>query len=229
MRILIIEDERDLAGAMARGLSQQNYAVDIAYNGIEGWELGMDNDYDLVILDLNLPEMDGMEVCRRLRAHKPELLILILTARSRVRDRIAGLDEGADDYLTKPFHFEELTARIRALFRRDLRAREPLLQVGALKLDAAAQVIWQGRKKLELTAKEYAILEYLMRRPGEVISQEDILEHVWGETVNPFTTSVRVHIHSLRHKLGDSSGHPQYIETVPAQGYRLIMPEEAET
>lgn len=229
MRILIIEDEYDLAGAMARGLSQQNYAADIAYDGIEGWELGVNNDYDLVILDLNLPGMDGLEVCRRLRAHKPELLILILTARSRVRDRIAGLDEGADDYLTKPFHFEELTARIRALFRRDLRVREPLLQVGALKLDAAAQVIWHGRKKLDMTAKEYAILEYLMRHPGEVISQEEILEHVWGEAVNPFTTVVRVHIHSLRHKLGDESDHPQYIETVRNQGYRLLTPEEDET
>jgi DNA-binding response OmpR family regulator len=173
--------------------------------------------------------MDGLEVCRRLRAHKPELLILILTARSRVKDRVAGLDEGADDYLTKPFHFEELSARIRALLRRDLRVREPLLQVGALKLDPAAQVIWQGRRRLELTAKEYAILEYLMRHPGEVVSQEEILEHGWGETVNPFTSSVRVHIHSLRHKLGDSSDHPQYIETVPTQGYRLITPEEADT
>lgn len=229
MRILIIEDEHELATAMARGLGQQHYATDIAYSGIQGWELGMDNDYDLVILDLNLPGMDGLEVCRRLRAYKPELLILILTARSQVRDRIAGLDEGADDYLTKPFHFEELSARIRALLRRDLRVREPLVQVGILKLDAAAQIIWRGKKKLELTAKEYAIMEYLMRHPGEVISQEEILEHVWGETVNPFTSSVRVHIHSLRHKLGDSSDHPQYIETVPTQGYRLITPEEAET
>lgn len=226
MRILVVEDELDLTNAIARGLKLQGYAVDIANDGTQGWELSIVNDYDLVILDLNLPKMDGLEVCRRLRASKPELLIIILTARSQVKDRVIGLDKGADDYLVKPFHFEELSARIRALLRRDLRVREPLLKVADLKLDPAEQIIWQGRQRLDLTVKEYAILEYLMRHSGEVISQEEIIEHVWGEEVNLFTTSVRVHIHSLRHKLGDSSDDPNYIETIIGQGYRLMMPDE---
>jgi DNA-binding response OmpR family regulator len=129
MRILIIEDEIDLADALARGLRQIGYAIDIAVNGMAGWDLGQVNDYDLLILDLNLPELDGLEVCQRLRAVKPNLLILILTARSELDDKIMGLDMGADDYLIKPFHFEELAARIRALLRRDLRVRDPVLSV----------------------------------------------------------------------------------------------------
>lgn len=226
MRILIVEDELDLANALARGLRQQGYAVDIAVTGEEGWEKGEVNEYDLAILDLNLPEMDGLEVCRRLRDSKPELLILMLTARSRLEDKVTGLDLGADDYLVKPFHFEELTARIRALLRRDLRVRAPILKAGDLTLDPASRTAWQGKRRLELTTKEFAILEYLMRHSVEVVSQEELVEHVWGEEVNMFTSSVRVHIHSLRRALGDSAEHPRYIETVVGQGYRLLMTEE---
>lgn len=226
MRILIVEDELDLANALARGLRQQGYAVDIAVNGEEGLQRGEVNEYDLVILDLALPVIDGLEVCRQLRASKPELIILMLTARSRLEDKVAGLDFGADDYMVKPFHFEELTARMRALLRRDLRVREPILHVGDLKLDHTSRTVWQGKQRLELTAKEFAILEYLMRHPGEVISQEELIEHVWGEEVNLFTTSVRVHIHSLRHHLGDNSDFPRYIETVVGHGYRLLVPGE---
>ncbi|MFH1907629.1 MAG: response regulator transcription factor [Chloroflexota bacterium] len=228
MRILIVEDELDLANALARGLRQKGYAVDIAVNGEEGWELGQINEYDLAILDLNLPKLDGLEVCKRLRSSKPEMLILMLTARSRLEDKIIGLDLGADDYLVKPFHFEELTARIRALLRRDLRVREPILHAGDLKVDPASRIAWQGKRRLELTAKEFAILEYLMRHPGEVVSQEELIEHVWNEDVNLFTTSVRVHIHSLRRKLGDNVDCPQYIETIAGIGYRLIEPEEGQ-
>lgn len=225
MRILIVEDELDLANALARGLRQQGYAVDIAVNGEEGCELGEVNEYDLAILDLNLPKLDGLEVCRRMRSSKPELLILMLTARSRLEDKIIGLDLGADDYLVKPFHFEELTARIRALLRRDLRVREPMLHAGGLKLDPASRTAWQGKRRLELTSKEFAVLEYLMRHPGEVVSQEELIEHIWNEDVNLFTASVRVHIHSLRCKLGDSAICPQYIETIMGIGYRLIKTE----
>lgn len=226
MRILIIEDEADLASALSRGLGQQGYAVDVAPTGEKGWEMGEIYDYDLAILDLNLPGMDGLEVCQRLRASKPGLLILILTARERIDDRVRGLDKGADDYLVKPFHFEELAARIRALLRRDLRVREPILQVGNLKLDPSSQVAWCENRRLELTRKEFGILHYLMRHPGEVISQEDLIEHVWNEDVNYFTSSVRVHIHSLRQKLDDDVDDPRYIKTVIGQGYLLIKEGE---
>ncbi len=226
MRVLIVEDELDFANALARGLRQKGYAVDIAINGEEGWELGEINEYDLAILDLNLPKLDGLEVCRRLRASKPGLLILMLTARSRLEDKIVGLDLGADDYLVKPFHFEELTARIRALLRRDLRVREPILSIRDLRLDPAGRIAWQGKRRLELTNKEFAILEYLMRHPGEVVSQEDLIEHVWNEDVNLFSTSIRVHIHSLRRKLGESVDSPRYIETITGIGYRVVAPEE---
>lgn len=228
MRILIVEDELDLANALARGLRQQGYAVDIAEGGERGWELGEIYDYDLLILDLNLPDMDGLEVCRRLRASRPNLLILMLTARDRLTDKVAGLDLGADDYLTKPFHFEELVARIRALLRRDMRVREPVLRVGDLKLDPASRTAWIGRHRLDLTRKEFGILEYLMRHPGEVVSQEDLIEHVWDKDVNLFSGSVRVHIYSLRRKLGDDAKHPRYIETVVGGGYRLLPPGESE-
>lgn len=227
MRILIIEDERDLANALARGLRQEGYAVDIATNGMEGLELGEIYEYDLVVLDLNLPKLDGLEVCQRFRSNKPELLILILTARSRLEDRVIGLDQGADDYLVKPFHFEELAARIRALLRRDLRVREPILEVGDLRLDPAHRIAWQKKQPLSLTKKEFAILEYLMRHAGEVVSQEELIEHVWNEDVNLFTASVRVHVHSLRRKLGDNPDSPHYIETITGSGYRLIALEES--
>ena len=152
--------------------------------------------------------------------------ILILTARDRLLDKIAGLDHGADDYLVKPFHFEELTARIRALLRRDLRVREPIHQVGDLKLDPAEQVVWQGNRRLDLTRKEYGILAYLMHRPDEIVSQEELLEHVWDAAVNPLTAAVRVHIKSLRPKLGDDAQQPRYIETVVGAGYRLLAETE---
>ncbi len=223
MRILIIEDEFHLAQALARGLRQQGYAVDVAFNGNDGQDLAIVNQYDLLLLDLNLPEIDGLEVCHHLRAERPELLILMLTARDCLYDKIAGLNQGADDYLTKPFHFEELTARIRALLRRDLRVREPIHQVGNLKLDPAGRVIWQCDRRLELTQKEFGILAYLMRHPGEVVSQEELLEHVWDTAVNPFTQSVRVHVNALRRKLNDDPKEPRYIETVVGQGYRLLV------
>lgn len=226
MRILIVEDELDLAQALARGLRRKGFAVDIAADGEEGWELGEIHEYDLAILDLNLPKLDGLQVCQRLRASKPALLILMLTARSRLEDKVTGLDLGADDYLVKPFHFEELEARIRALLRRDLKAREPILSAGDLRLDTVSRIVWQGKRRLDLTVKEFAILEYLMRHRGEVVSQETLIEHVWDEEVNFFSGSIRVHIHSLRRKLGDSADHPRYIETITGLGYRLIGAEE---
>jgi DNA-binding response OmpR family regulator len=228
MRLLVVEDEADLAHALGKGLRQQGYAVDLAFDGMQGFELAGINDYDLLILDLNLPEMDGLEVCRRLRASQLSMLILILTARDRPDERIAGLDLGADDYLVKPFHFGELTARIRALLRRDMRVRSPLLQYKDLKLDPTARVVWQDNRRLELTGKEFGIIEYLLRHQGEIVSQETLLEHVWDMRTNPFTNTVRVHINSLRRKLEDMAETPRYIETFVGQGYRLGVPERVE-
>jgi DNA-binding response OmpR family regulator len=221
MRLLVIEDEPDLAEGLARGLRHHGYAVDVAFDGIQGWELANANEYDLLILDLNLPEMDGLEVCRRVRASHPALLVLMLTARSEPDERVVGLDLGADDYLVKPFHFAELVARIRALLRRDMRARTPLLQYKNLKLDPIARVAWLGKRRLELTGKEFSILEYLMRHQGEVVSQETLLEHVWDMQANPLTNTVRVHINSLRRKLEDMAETSCYIETCIGHGYRL--------
>ncbi|HEY6407391.1 MAG TPA: response regulator transcription factor [Ktedonobacteraceae bacterium] len=221
---MIIEDEPDLAEGLARGLRHHGYAVDIAYDGLEGWELAITNDYDLLILDLNLPEMDGLEVCSRVRANRPALLILMLSARSGPDERVIGLDLGADDYLVKPFHFAELVARIRALLRRDtgdVRVRTPLLQYKDLKLDPIARVGWLGNRRLELTGKEFSILEYLMRHQGEVVSQEALLEHVWDMQANPLTNTVRVHINSLRRKLEDMAETSRFIETCIGHGYRL--------
>ncbi len=228
MRLLVVEDELDIAHAVAKGLRQQGYAVDVAYDGEQGWKLAEVNEYDLLILDLNLPEMDGLELCRRLRASRPSLLILMLTARSLPDERVTGLEQGADDYLVKPFYFAELTARIRALLRRDMRVRTPLLQFKDLKLDPTARVVWQDNHRLELTSKEFGILEYLLRHQGEIISQETLLEHVWDMQANPLTNTVRVHINSLRRKLEDVAEMPRYIETIIGQGYRLGIPNGLE-
>ena len=225
MRILIVEDEEELSDALVRGLKHEGYAVDQALDGLDGWELAEVNRYDLVILDINLPGLDGLEVCRRLRASQPELLILILTARIAPSQRITGLDLGADDYMVKPFHFGELMARLRALLRRDMRVRDPLLQYQDLKVDLAAKVAWQGARRLELTNKEFGILQYLLRHPTEIVTQETLIEHVWDTHANPFTTSVRVHINSLRRKLADHSAGSSYIQTIVGQGYRLGSPE----
>ncbi len=221
MRLLIVEDEEDLADALVRGLRREGYAVDIAINGQEGWELADINDYDILLLDLNLPDIDGIEICQRLRKSHPHLLILMLTARSTAHQRITGLDVGADDYLIKPFDFGELVARIRALLRRDMRGRDPILRYQDITLDPSSRVAWKGTQRLELTKKEFGVLEYLLHHLTEVVTQEDLLEHVWDMRSDAFTTTVRVHITSLRRKLGDMN---TYIETVVGSGYRLGTP-----
>lgn len=221
MRLLIVDDEDDFVTALARGLREQGYATDVATDGEVAWELAAVNDYDLILLDLNLPGLDGLSICRRVRAARPDVLILMLTARDRLADRITGLDAGADDYLVKPFHFAELTARLRALLRRDLRVRAPFLEWRDLHLDPTGRVVWLGGRRLELTAKEFGCLEYLLRHKGEIVSQELLLEHIWDGSVNPFSATVRMHIASLRRKLGDTAAVPRYIETVIGQGYRI--------
>jgi DNA-binding response OmpR family regulator len=220
MRILITEDERDLADSLARGLRQQGYAADIAYDGEEALVLIEVNNYDLVILDLNLPKIDGMEVCRRIRGSGVLTSILMLTARTSLHDRVSGLDQGADDYLVKPFHFSELLARVRALLRREGKAGHPILRFGELVLDPNALKGYFKGIELVLTVKEFAILEYLMRNAGRIVSQEELLEHVWDEQANLFSHTIKVHIKNIRKKL-DAAGACGLLSTVRGRGYRL--------
>jgi DNA-binding response OmpR family regulator len=217
MRVLIIEDEEVLAAAIARGLRQQGMAVDVAHDGLSGLDKASFNDYDVVVLDRNLPEMHGDEVCRRLAGSGATARILMLTAARGLRDRVAGLDLGADDYLGKPFAFDELVARIRALTRRAGPVRPPILRRLDIELDAAAHRATRGGRELELTNKEFGVLEVLLAADGGVVSAEELLEKVWDENTDPFSNVVRVTMMTLRRKLGE----PQVIETLPGAGYRL--------
>jgi DNA-binding response OmpR family regulator len=222
MRVLVVEDERDLADAVARGLRRQGYAVDVALGAVPAEEKLRSGGYDLAVLDWNLPDGSGLELCRRmvegdlpsLEGRRPR--VLMLTARDDIDDRVAGLDAGADDYLVKPFALAELAARVRALLRRDDHA-SPILTVGTLTLDAARFVVTRGGREITLTAKEFSLLEYLMSHHGQVLSQERLLEHVWDEMADPFTNTVRVTVSNLRKKLGE----PQPLETVAGRGYVL--------
>jgi DNA-binding response OmpR family regulator len=225
MRVLVVEDETDLADAVARGLRREGYAVDVAYDGDQAMDKASVNAYDLVCLDLNLPGMDGLEVVRQLRKDAADSgriapRVLMVTARDRLVDRVTGLDEGADDYLVKPFDFAELTARARALLRREAGRSGALLAVGDLALDTSRHEARRAGQRLALTPKEFALLRYFMAHPGDVLSQEDLLEHVWDENADPFTNTVRVTVMTLRRKLAEA-GVDQPIETVVGRGYRL--------
>ena len=217
MRVLIIEDEEALASAIARGLRQQGMAVDLAFDGLSGLEKASVNDYDVVILDRNLPEMHGDEVCRRLSASGASVRILMLTAARGLRDRVAGLDLGADDYLGKPFAFDELVARLRALARRAGPAHPPTLHRSDIELDPATRHAHRGDRELELTNKEFGVLGVLLAADGGVVSAEELLEKVWDENTDPFSNVVRVTMMTLRRKLGE----PPLIDTLPGAGYRL--------
>jgi len=226
MRVLVVEDEVDMADAVARGLRREGYAVDVAYDGLSAIEKLGYTDYDLICLDLTLPGADGREVCRAVRAGgtaSPGARILMLTARDGLEDRVAGLDDGADDYLVKPYAFAELTARVRSLMRRDAGRTGALVVVGDLELDGARMLATRGDRSLELTAKEFALLRYFMSHPGEVLSSERLLEHVWDEFTDPFTNTVRVTVGTLRRKLAIGDERP-LIETVIGAGYRLLDP-----
>ena len=217
MRVLIIEDEEALAEAIARGLRKQGWAADVALDGIEGLEKATVNDYDVIVLDRNLPGLHGDEVCRRLTEEGSQARILMLTAARGLRDRVVGLDLGADDYLGKPFAFDELLARLRALARRAAAARPPVLRRAGIELDPAARSAARDGHDLQLTNKEFGVLEVLMAAEGQVVSSEELLEKVWDENTDPFSNVVRVTMMTLRRKLGD----PQPIETVTGAGYRL--------
>ena len=219
MRILLVEDDVELAGLLATGLRGESYAVDVATTVAEATELLIVTRYDVACVDLGLPDGDGLELVRDLGAgselERPERII-ITTARDAVRDRVAGLDAGADDYLVKPFAFAELTARVRALARRD---KQPgtLVVVGDLEVDLAAHAVRRDGRVVDLTAREFAVLRYFAHHPGETLPAEELLEHVWDAIADPFTTSVRVILSRLRRKLGD----PSPIVTITGAGYRL--------
>jgi DNA-binding response OmpR family regulator len=222
MRLLVVEDEEDLAEGLRVGLARTGYAVDVALDVAEAYDRLTVNEYDLMLLDVNLPDGDGFALCRALRngevdtPGEGDLRVLMLTARGGLDDRVRGLDEGADDYLVKPFALAELLARVRALLRRDTAGTSAVLTVGDVVLDVARHVATLRGERLTLTPKEFAVLEYLMVRPGHVVSSEELLEHVWDANADPFTQTVRVTVGTLRRKLGEGS-----IETVVGRGYRL--------
>jgi len=225
MRILVVEDEPDLAGAIATGLRREGYAVDVAADGQSALERLPVTEYDLVCLDLNLPDMDGLEVCREIleqRSNDPARVtrVLMLTARGGVEERIEGLDQGADDYMVKPFALGELLARMRALLRRESGATGAVIQWNDLVLDGARQEVRNGSVLVELNPKEYALLRWFLLHPNEVHSAERLLEHVWDEHADPFTNTVRVTLSNLRRKLA-AAGATDVIETLPGRGYRL--------
>jgi len=218
MRILIAEDDGPLAGFLRKGLEAEHYAVDVAGDGITASELATAYDYDLLVLDLNLPKRDGVAVLREVRSTKEEVPILVLTGRSRVEDRVATLDQGADDYVTKPFSFTELSARVRALLRRGKLPQQVTLQVDDLVLDRIERSVERGGKKIELTSKEFALLEYLMRNAGRCITRAMIIEHVWNISFDTTTNVVDVYINYLRKKV-DENAPRKLIQTVRGAGY----------
>ena len=225
MRILIAEDDEALAKFVRQGLEGEHYSVNVVSDGEQARAAAMDLAYDVVVLDLNLPKLDGVSVLRQLRLKKPSLPVLILTQRTKVEDRVQCLDTGADDYLAKPFSFSELSARIRALLRRSHLPSESVLVVGDLKLDRVQRIVERAGKRIELTGKEFSLLEYLMRNAGRDVTRSMILEHVWNLSFDTTTNVVDVYNNYLRRKIDD--GHPvKLIHTVRGVGYGLSVPAE---
>jgi DNA-binding response OmpR family regulator len=217
MRVLVIEDEVALADVLARGLRQAGFAVDVAYDGEDGLDKALATDYDVVALDRQLPGMHGDDVCRELIVRDQPPRILMLTAAGDVDSRISGLEIGADDYLPKPFVMAEVVARIRALGRRPTSATPPTLMLGDLVVDTTRRSVTRAGRAIDLTRKEFGVLEVLIQQPGRVVASEELLERVWDEEADPFTNAVRITIMTLRRKLGN----PPVIDTVIGTGYRL--------
>jgi two-component system OmpR family response regulator len=226
MRVLVVEDEVKLSGLLRRGLTEEGYAADVARTGEDALWMARSVEYDAIVLDLMLPELDGLEVCRRLREGGVWTPVLMLTAREGVDARVAGLDAGADDYLQKPFSFAELLARLRALARRGLPERPAVLEVGSLRLDPATRQVWRGEVEVRLSAKEFALLETFMRRPGRVLSRGQLLEHAWDFAYENRSNVVDVYVRYLREKVDRPFGLAQ-LETVRGAGYRLRVEDLA--
>jgi DNA-binding response OmpR family regulator len=222
MRILVIEDEHKIANSIKKGLEQESYAVDVAYDGNDGYDLAATEDYDLIILDLLLPGMDGLEICRNLRQEGNHTRILILTAKGQIRDRVLGLNSGADDYLVKPFAFAELLARVRALTRRPDKTNGTSLSLADLSLNTLSFEVKRGKKPIQLSTKEYALLEYLLRHKDTVVTKDQIINHVWDYDADVLPNSVEVYILHLRNKIDKTfKNKPKLIHTVRGFGYKI--------
>ena len=225
MRMLLVEDERKVADVVARGLRAERYAVDVAHDGGRAWELASQFDYDVIILDMMLPDVSGTEILRRLRRRQSPAAVLVLTARDSTEDKVGVIEAGADDYMTKPFAFAELVVRIKALMRRPPAIHSHVLRVADLELDRLSQQVRRAGKRLELTSKEYALLEYLMAHPGRVLTRSMILEQVWDESFEGLTNIVDVYVRHLREKV--DLPHPRkLIRTVRGAGYCLSDEEQ---
>jgi len=223
MRVLLVEDEKKVASFIKKGLEEHGYAVDLASDGKIGLAMALDQLHDLVILDINLPEIDGLSVLRQIRDKQVVTPVLLLTIRATIEDKVIGLDTGADDYLSKPFSFEELMARVRALLRRRSDSKTPLLKVADLSLDPAARQVFRDGNRIELTSKEFAILEYFMRNAGRVLTRSMIINHAWDYDYEAETNMVDVYINYLRKKM-DAAYQPKLLHTIRGTGY--VMREE---
>jgi DNA-binding response OmpR family regulator len=220
MRILLVEDEMKLAHAMKRALELQKYAVDVVNNGKDGLDFAIGEEFSLIILDVMLPEVDGIEICKRIRSEGIHTPVLMLTARGQISDKVTGLDVGADDYMVKPFSFEELFARIRALVRRPVQTNDPVLRIKKLTLDPKTFTVKQGDRLIELSSKEFSLLEYLLRNKNTVLNKEQIIAHVWNYDSDILPSTIEVHVKHLRDKI-DVKGEDSLIHTIRGRGYTI--------
>jgi heavy metal response regulator len=220
MRLLVVEDEKKVAGFIKQGLEEEGYAVDVAFDGEEGLGMALERVHDLIILDISLPKMDGILILQELRKKKVTTPVLLLTVRATIEDKVLGLDQGADDYLTKPFAFQELIARVRALLRRRADAGPTVLRIADLSLDPARRIVSRGSDKIELTPKEFALLDYFMRNPERVLTRTIIAEHVWNYDFDTTTNVIDVYVNYLRKKI-DTGQKPNLIHTIRGVGYML--------
>ncbi len=222
MKILVVEDEHLIANSLKKGLEQENYTVDLAFDGLKGFDLASTGEYDIILLDLMLPGLDGLSICQKLRACNNHTPILMLTAKSQLEDKIKGLNSGADDYLTKPFAFEELLARIRSLSRRPQKTNGFVLSVGDLYLDTLNFVVKRGDKEIQLSSKEYSLLEFFLRHLNQVVTKDQIIQYVWSYESDILPNTIEVYIRNLRKKIDlPFKDKPQLIKTIRGFGYKL--------